>query len=108
MTIGEKQIQLIDYVKIFFKNFKSSNIKSYLSGYCYFAAHHETPGYAKLNFRRNGWFSSVKFCTVIIKNILAIASHSHYIEFNNQNFTSQYNTMVISWAFKKNFQGKTM
>ena len=104
MGIGDKQIQLINYVKFFFKNFKSSNIKPSLSGYCYFASHDETPGYAKLKFWRNGWFFSLKFCIIILKNILAIASHAKYVEFSNQNFLKKYDIMVISWAFKKNFQ----
>jgi len=104
MGIGDKQIQLINYVKFFFKNFKSSNIKPSLSGHCYFASHDETPGYAKLKFWRNGWFFSLKFCIIILKNILAIASHAKYVEFSNQNFLKKYDIMVISWAFKKNFQ----
>ena len=104
MNIGDKQIQLIDYVKFFIKSFESSSIKPSLSSLCYFLSYDETPGYAKLKFWRNGWFFSPKFCYIILKNILAIASHAKYIEFSNQNSFQKYDIMVISWAFKKNFQ----
>ena len=71
---------------------------------CYFLSYDETPGYAKLKFKREGWFFSLKFCYIILKNILAIASHAKYIEFRNQSSFQKYDVMVISWAFKKNFQ----
>ena len=104
MNIGDKQIQLIDYAKLFIKSFESSNIKPSLSSLCYFLSYDETPGYAKLKFKREGWFFSLKFCYIILKNILAIASHAKYIEFRNQSSFQKYDVMVISWAFKKNFQ----
>ena len=56
MNIGDKQIQLIDYVKFFLKSFESSSIKPFLSSLCYFLTYDETPGYAKLKFQREGWF----------------------------------------------------
>ncbi len=104
MNIGDKQIQLIDYAKFFLKSFESSSIKSSLSSLCYFLSYDETPGYAKLKFKREGWLFSLKFCYIIMKNILAIASHAKYIEFSNQNSFEKYEVMVISWAFRKNFQ----
>jgi len=104
MNIGDKQIQLINQIKIFLKSFKFSNIKPSLSGFCYFLAFDETLGHAKLKFWREGWLFSFKFCYIILKNILAIASHAKYIEFNNQNSFQKYDVMVISWVFKENFQ----
>ena len=104
MNIGDKQIQLIDYAKFFLKSFESSSIKPSLSSLCYLMSYDETPGYAKLKFWRNGWSFSLKFCYIILKNILAIASHAKYIEFSNQNSFQKYDIMVISWAFKINFQ----
>ena len=55
MSVGEKQIELINYVKNFLKNLESSNIKSHLSSICYFTTWTETPGYARLKLRLNGW-----------------------------------------------------
>ena len=104
MQIGDKQIQLINYVKFFLKSFESSDIKPSLSSFCYFLSYDETPGYAKLKFWLNGWLFSLKFCFIILKNILAIASHAKYVEYSNQNFFQKYDVMVISWAFKKNFE----
>ena len=104
MNIGDKQIQLIDYVKFFLKSFESSSIKTSLSSVCYFMSMDETPGYAKLKFWREGWFFSLKFCYIILKNILTIASHAKYVECSNKNFFTKYDIMVISWAFKNNFQ----
>ena len=50
MNVGEKQIQLINYVKNFLKNLESSNIKTSLSSFCYLTPWAETPGYARLKF----------------------------------------------------------
>ena len=61
MNIGDKQIQLIDYVKFFLKSFESSSIKPSLSSFCYFLSYDESPGYAKLKVWLNGWFFSPKF-----------------------------------------------
>ena len=78
MKIGDKQIQLINYVKFFLKSFESSDIKPSLSSFCYFLSHDETPGYAKLKFWLNGWLFSLKFCFIILKNIVTKMGEMKY------------------------------
>ena len=104
MEVGDKQIQLINSVKNFLKNLESSNIKSSLSGICYFTAFGETPGYAKLKYWLNGWFSSLKFCTILLKDILTIAKYVEYIEVSNRDSLNHYDILVLSWSFKENFR----
>ena len=104
MSIGDKQIQLINCVKNFLKNLEYSNIDSSLSSFSYFATFGETPGYAKLKYWLNGWFFVPKFCIILLKNILAIASHTKYVEFSNRGSSNNYDIMVLSLAFKENFQ----
>ena len=65
MEVGHKQIQLINLVKNFIKDLETSNIKSSLSGICYFTAFGETPGYAKLKFWIHGWFSFSSDCVFV-------------------------------------------
>ena len=55
MSIGEKQLQLINQAKNFIEDVSSSNIDASLSGFCYFASFAETPGYAKLKYWIKGW-----------------------------------------------------
>ena len=104
MNIGDKQIQIINNVKNFLENLKSSNIDSSLSSFCYFTSWAETPGYARLKLQADGWSFVLKFCNILLKNILAIASHAKYVEFSNQNSSTNYDMIVITWAYKKNFQ----
>jgi|ETNmetMinimDraft_11_1059920.scaffolds.fasta_scaffold20833_1 hypothetical protein len=104
MSVGEKQIQLIDYVKNFLKNLESSNIKPNLSSICYFTSWAETPGYARLKLRLNGWSYLLKFCTILLKNCLSIATHTSYIEISNPSLLGKRDILVLSWCFKKNFQ----
>ena len=104
MNIGDKQIQIINNVKIFLKNLKSSNIDSSLSSFCYFTSWAETPGYARLKLQADGWSFVLRFCNILLKNILTIASHTKYVEFYNQNLSTNYDIIVLTWAYKKNFQ----
>ena len=104
MSIGEKQIQLIDYAKNFLKNLESSNIKSYLSSICYFTPWAETPGYARLKLWLNGWPYSFKFCSILLKNCLTIATHSDYVKVGSRDLPNNCDILVLSWCFKKNFQ----
>ena len=104
MEVGHKQIQLINLVKNFIKDLETSNIKSSLSGICYFTAFGETPGYAKLKFWIHGWFSLLKFFTIFLKDILTIAKYAEYIEISNQNKKNHYDVLVLSWSFKENFR----
>ena len=104
MSIGDKQIKLINYAKFFIKRLESSDIDSSLSSFCYFTSWSETPGFAKLKYWLKGWPFIFKFCTILLKNILAIASHAKYIEFRNHSYKDNYDTIVISWCFQENFQ----
>ena len=104
MSIGDKQIQIINNAKSFLGNLKLSNIDSSLSSFCYFTSWAETPGYARLKLQADGWSFVLKFCNILLKNILAIASHAKYVEFSNQNSSTNYDMIVITWAYKKNFQ----
>ena len=103
MEVGDKQIQLINLVKNFIKDLETSNIKSSLSGICYFTAFGKTPGYAKLKFWLNGWASLLKFFTIFLKDVLTIAKYAEYIEINNRNQKNNYDVLVLSWSFKENF-----
>ena len=104
MSIGDTQIQLINYVKSFLKNIESSNIDSSLSGFCYCASWAESLGYAKLKYKLKGWIFIPKFCLIFLKNILAIASHAKYVELSNRSSSDNYDTIILSFSFKKNFQ----
>ena len=104
MSVGEKQIQLISCVKNFLKNLESSNIKPNLSGICWFTPWGETLGYARLKFWLNGWFSPLRFCIILLKDILVIAKYAKYIEVSNRDPLNNYDILVLSWAFKENFQ----
>ena len=104
MSIGDKQIQLINYVKFFLKSLESSNIKTSLSSFCYLTPWAETPGYARLKLWLNGWRYSFKFCTILLKNIFTIASHSNYVTIGNRSTQNNYDILVLSWSFKNNFQ----
>ena len=96
MNVGDKQIQLIDYVKNFLKSLETSNIKTYLSSICYFTTWAQSPGYAKLKLSLNGWTYSLKFLAILIKNCLTIASHANYVEISKPNFSSNSNILVLS------------
>jgi len=104
MSLGDNQIRLIDFVKKYYTNLKSTNIDMALSSLCYFATWAETPGLAKLKFWQNGWFSLPKFIIIILKNVLSISSHASYEEFYKQHPLKDYDTLVVTWASKHNFQ----
>jgi hypothetical protein len=104
VNIGDEQIQLINKAKFFLKKLDSSNINSSLSGFCYFTSWAKTPGYAILKRWQEGWFFIIKFWLILLKNVLAIASNTKYVEFSNENLSVSYETIVVSWCFKKNFQ----
>ena len=104
MAIGDKQIQIINNAKFFLKDLKSSNIDSSLSSFCYFTSWAETPGYARLKLQADGWFFIIKFCSILLKNILAIAAHTKYVEFGSRDSLIDYDIIILSWSFKKNFQ----
>ena len=55
MSIGDKQVQIINNAKFFLKNLQSSKIDSSLSSFCYFNSWAETPGYARLKLQTEGW-----------------------------------------------------
>ena len=103
MSIGDKQIRLINCANIFLKHLEFSNIDTSLSSFCCFTSWSKTPGYAKLKYWLNGLSFAFKFCKIILKNVLAISSHTKYIEISNQDSFSKYDIIVISWSFKKNF-----
>jgi len=104
MSIGDRQIKIINNAKFFLKNLKSSKIDSSLSGLCYFNSWAETPGYARLKFQADGWSFIFKFFIIFLKNILAIASHTKYIEFGSQNLSKNVEIIVLTWAYKENFK----
>ena len=104
MNIGDKQIELIDRAKKYLEKLKSSNINISMSSLCYFATWDETPGCARLKLWHNGAFFLFKYCYLLLKNILAIASHAKYVEFGNQKKLENAKILIISWAFKNSFQ----
>ena len=85
MNVGEKQIQLINYVKNFLKNLESSNIKTSLSSFCYLTPWAETPGYARLKFWLHGWKYSFKYCLILFKNIYHYFFYIYYLELKKIN-----------------------
>ena len=104
MNLFDKQIQIIEYVKNYLKKVENENIITSLSGFCYFPIWSETPGHAKIKFWLNGWSFSFRFLFILLKNILAIASNAKYFICNNYDVSKKYNTLILSWAFKENFQ----
>ena len=69
MSIGDKQIQIINNAKNYLKNLISHNIDSSLSSFCYFSSWAEAPGYARLKLQTDGWFFIIKFCIILLKKI---------------------------------------
>ena len=104
MNLFDKQIQIIEYVKNYLKKVENENIITSLSGFCYFPIWSETPGHAKIKFWLNGWSFSFRFLFILLKNILAIASNAKYFICNNYDASKKYDTLILSWAFKENFQ----
>ena len=104
MNIGDKQIELINRAKKYLEKLKSSNINISMSSLCYFATWADTPGCARLKLWHNGTFFLFKYYYLILKNILAIASHAKYVEFGNQKKIDNPKILIVSWAFKNNFQ----
>ena len=104
MNLFDKQIEIIEYVKNYLKKVENENIIASLSGFCYFPIWSETPGHAKIKFWLNGWSFSFRFLFILLKNILAIASNAKYFICNNYDASKKYNTLILSWAFKENFQ----
>ena len=104
MNLFNKQIQIIEYVKNYLKKVENENIITSLSGFCYFPIWSETPGHAKIKFWLNGWSFSFRFLFILLKNILAIASNAKYFICNNYDASKKYDTLILSWAFKENFQ----
>ena len=104
MNLFDKQIKIIEYVKNYLKKVENENIITSLSGFCYFPIWSETPGHAKIKFWLNGWSFSFRFLFILLKNILAIASNAKYFICNNYDASKKYDTLILSWAFKENFQ----
>ena len=104
MDVGDQQLQAISFVKRSLKKLESFNIDTSLSCFCYFTSWSETPGYAKLKNNIKGSLFLFQFIKIILKNILAISSHSNYVEFNSKGSQKAYKILVLSWAFKQNFQ----
>jgi len=104
MDIGDRQVQIINWIKKYLIRLESTNIDSALSSFCYFTSWAETPGYAKLKLESTGSFFIFKYWNILLKNILAIASHRNYLEFSKQNPNSNHDLIILSWAFKEDFQ----
>ena len=71
MNIGDKQIQIIDWIKKYLMRVESTNIDSALSSFCYFTSWAETPGYARLKLEFTGRFFIFKYWNILLKNISA-------------------------------------
>ena len=104
MNIGAKQIEIIENAKVFLKKIQFSKIDTALSSFCYFTSWTETPGYARLKLKANGWIYSFNFFFIMLKNILAISSHAEYFEFSKQREPRKSESLIITWAYQNNFQ----
>ena len=104
MNIGKNQIKIINEAKSFLEKIDFSKIDSSFSSFCYFSSWAETPGYARLKLKNEGFSFFIKFLKILFKNILVIASHASYIEINNKIELKKYEFLILTWAFKKNFQ----
>ena len=80
MSIGDKQLKIIENIKFFLNNLKLKGIDDSLSSFCYFTSWSETPGYARIKLQSEGWSFILKYYKILLKNFLAIASHSSYKE----------------------------
>ena len=103
MDIGEKQLKIIENIKFFLNSLKFKDVDDSLSSFCYFTSWSETPGYARIKLQSDGWPFIFKYCKIILKNFLAIASHSSYKEICNNTSKKNYEVILLSWSFKKNF-----
>ena len=103
MSIGKNQIKVINEAKSFLEKVDLSKIDSSSSSFCYFNSWAETPGYARLKLKNEGLPFLINFIKILFKNILTIASHAKYIEINNKNSLKKYESIVLTWSFKKNF-----
>ena len=104
MSIGERQIQIINWVKDSLAELESSKIDSSLSSFCYFTSWAETPGYAKLKLKFSENFFIFKYLNILFKNFLAIASHSSYKVFSKMSPQLTHEVVIVSWSFKRNFE----
>ncbi len=104
MEISERQIHLIDLVKKYLIKLSKSDIDLTKSSQCYFPLWAETPGQARLKFWDKGWSYAIKFLYINLKYILAIATHTKYVEIENNNQKNKAKTLIITWAFKSCFQ----
>ena len=41
---------------------------------------------------------------ILLKNCLSIAAHADYTEISNRGSLNNYDILILSWCFKKNFQ----
>ena len=70
MDVGDRQAQIINWIKKYLIRLESTNIDSALSSFCYFTSWAETPGYAKLKLESTGSFFIFKYWNILLKNIL--------------------------------------
>ena len=103
MTLVDKQLEIISFVKKYLKENEKKIITS-LSGLCYFRAWSDAPGNAKIKLWINGKFYIFKFIYIIFKNILSIAANSNYLVYNDIIDKEKYDTLVLTWSSKDNFK----
>tara|TARA_X000001036_G_C20630844_1_gene787132 strand:+ start:142 stop:1515 length:1374 start_codon:yes stop_codon:yes gene_type:complete len=103
MSIGKKQIEVIDYSKNFINKIDKSNIKSYLSNICYFALWSENSGYAKIKLFLNGWQYSIKYIYLLLKSFYNISLSENYEVLTNYGNSNKDKILILSWCFKNNF-----
>ena len=104
MDLAKKQNQIISEAKKYISD-NSNSINTALSTFCFFGTWDETPGWSKIKLIDEGWKFFPKYLKVILKNFLGIGFLNDYT-FQGNNLTlkeKKRDTLVISWAYKNNF-----
>ena len=101
--IGFTQLRLINKGRDYIKRLENQEINVDSSAYCYLNSWAHVPGFTKLKYWENGWFSILKNLIINIKSIIGIGYLSGYnTEFNNiENINAE--NVVITWCRKEDF-----
>ncbi len=100
--------RILKKINFFFKKNKKKNKKLYsYSSLFHFSSSEDTLGYSRMNFWLNRGTLENNFYSNYLKNILSISYKNKYLLKYNKNFKN-YDYLVITWAYKKNFKNGTL
>ena len=107
ISVAEKQLNLLKLASEYIKKISSKNVDVAMSSFCYMNAQEITPGYLKLkNLQLNNKLN-LRYIYVVLKHLFSVSTLHNFQIFNESALKNlkenNYDTLVISWASKKNF-----